>query len=212
MAGGGGAHAGADAVVLAGGRGTRAGGVDKPGLVIGERTLAASAVSAAVGAGAGRVVVVGPDRPGLLTVRPAPPGGLVFVREEPAGSGPVPALRRGLAEVRAPTMVLLAADLPFLRSRHLRPLLAAVRSGEAGAILLDGSGRAQWLTGWWQTDALRKAAAGYEGRSLHGLLAPLAPAMIHYDLAPGEAPPWLDCDTAADLDRARRWQEEEASG
>jgi len=82
---------------------------------VGTRTLLASVVSAASAAGAQRIVVVGPDRPEL-------PGRPVFVREEPPGSGPVPALRRGLAEVSAPTVLVLAADLPFLRARHLRAL------------------------------------------------------------------------------------------
>lgn len=198
--------------MLAGGRATRAGGVDKPGLVVGERTLAASVVSAAVAAGAQRVILVGPDRPGLLAGRPGPPGGLVFVREKPPGSGPVPALRRGLAEVTAPVVAVLAADLPFLRARHLRPLVAAVGGGGDGAIMLDDSGREQWLAGCWRTAVLRKAAAGYAGDSLYGLLAPLAPAMIRYDLAAGEAPPWLDCDTAEDLTRARQWRKERQAG
>lgn len=198
--------------MLAGGQATRAGGVDKPGLVVGGRAMVASVVSAAVSAGAARVVLVGPGRPGMLGVQPAPPRGLVVVREEPAGSGPVPALRRGLAEVTAPAIVLLAADLPFLRARHLAPLLAAVRAGGAGAILLDDSGREQWLTSCWQTSVLRTGAAGYEGTSLRRLLDPLGPVLIHYDPAPGEPPPWLDCDTEEDLAQARRWQEEEVSG
>ena len=44
-----------------------------------------------------RVVVVGPARPGLALAAAE----LRAVREEPPGSGPVPALRRGLAEVTA---------------------------------------------------------------------------------------------------------------
>ena len=110
-----------DAVILAGGRGTRLGGADKPGLVIGQQTLLGSVVSAVTSAGADRVIVVGPERPAALSPR-RPRGGRVrYAREEPPGGGPVAALRRGLDEVSAPAVVLLAADLPFLRPAHRHP-------------------------------------------------------------------------------------------
>src|SRR5579875_283886 len=89
-------------IVLAGGRAARLGGEDKPGLVVGERTLIGSVVSAGAAAGARRSVVVGPHRAGLAAESLAGAGqgtDLRFVREEPPGGGPVPALRRGLAEV-----------------------------------------------------------------------------------------------------------------
>jgi len=195
--------------------------------VVGGRTLLAAVVAAGTEAGAGRVVVVGPDRPDI-----ADDGGAAavrFVREEPPGSGPVPALRRGLAELaprRAlaeqalrrgqaepdgpggqgaggePWVAVLAADLPFLRAAHLRRLLAAA-AGRDGAVLTDDGGRAQWLAGCWRTGALRRAAAGYQGSSLHGLLAPLRPVSVSLSPGPGEPPPWLDCDTEQDLRRAQ---------
>lgn len=199
-----------DAVVLAGGGGSRAGGVDKPGLVVGERTLVASVVSAAVSAGALRLVVVGPRRPELLTGGPQPPLGLAFTREDPPGTGPVAALIRGLADVSAPVVAALAADLPFLRARHLTALLAEVCDGAAGAVMLDASGHPQWLLGCWRTVVVRQALASYTGRSLRGALGPLEPVMVGCAPVPGEPPPWLDCDTPADLLRARRYQHEGA--
>ena len=227
-----------DAVVLAGGRASRLGGTDKPGLVVGARTLLASVVAAADSAGAQRIVVVGPARPELADR-------VAFVREDPPESGPVPALRRGLAPVCAPTVAVLAADLPFFRARHLRILLGALPAGPArptrpaspagpggplsGVIMVDDGGRRQWLAGCWRTAVLRTAMQAYSGNSLHGLLRPLEPALLtpalltpaqldpaqltpaqldpaqrRYDLARGEPPPWLDCDTADDLTRARR--------
>jgi molybdopterin-guanine dinucleotide biosynthesis protein A len=166
-------------------------------------------------------VVVGPDRPGITDARRG--GAIRFVREEPPGSGPVPALRRGLAELAPrrglaelddateqgaaegePWVAVLAADLPFLRAAHLRTLLvAAAAAGRDGAVLADDGGRAQWLAGCWRTGALRRAAAGYQGSSLHGLLAPLRPVSLSLAPGPGEPPPWLDCDTEQDLRRAR---------
>lgn len=189
--------------MLAGGRAARLGGADKPALVVGDRSLLASVVSAAAGAGARLVVVVGPPRPGLVLAA----GGLREVSEEPPGSGPVPALRRGLAEVAAPWVLVLAADLPFIRSGHLRSLLAAAAGARpaAGALLADDNGRPQWLAGCWPTEALRVASRGYRGSSLRGLLGPLCPVMLGPSPGQPGPPPWLDCDTEDDVRRARAW-------
>jgi molybdenum cofactor guanylyltransferase len=181
-------------IVLAGGRAHRLGGRDKPGLVVGGGTLISSVVRAGTGAGARQIIVVGPERPGL--------GGASFVREEPEGAGPVAALRRGLAEATEPWVAVLAADLPFLRASHLNTLRAAAE-GKPGAIIVDDTGRPQWLTGCWRTEALRRALTGYRQDSLRGLLGPLAPALVTLTRPPGEPPPWLDCDTPEDLRRAR---------
>jgi molybdenum cofactor guanylyltransferase len=192
---------GADAIILAGGRGERLGGVDKPALRVGDASLLASVVAAARAAGARRVIVVGPDRPELNL----PAGGLCVVREEPPGSGPVPALRRGLAEATAPWAFLLAADLPFLRAGDLGSLRAAARAGRRGAVLADGGGRPQWLAGCWPVPALRAAAGGYRGTSLRGLLGPLEPVRLPPEPARPGPPPWLDCDTPEDVRLARAW-------
>jgi molybdopterin-guanine dinucleotide biosynthesis protein A len=220
-----------DAVVLAGGRAARLGGADKPGLVVGQRTLLGSAVSAVTEAGASRVVVVGPQRPAALDSATGSPGTgspgtgspgtgspgtggpaahsreqVSYTREDPPGGGPVAALRCGLAEVSAPDIVLLAADLPFLRPVHVTRLLAAL-AGPAtrGAALLDASGRPQWLVSCWPAAVLRAALVAYQGSSLRGVLGPLEPVLLPDETAAGEPPPWLDCDTADDLRVARDW-------
>jgi molybdopterin-guanine dinucleotide biosynthesis protein A len=183
-------------IILAGGRGSRLGGRDKPALIVGDRSLLGAVVAAGTAAGAHQVIVVGPRRPGLPGVR--------FVQEEPPASGPVPALRRGLAEAGEPWAAVLAADMPFLRPAHLSALLRAAE-GHRGAVLADDAGRPQWLAGCWRTAALRGAAASYAGDSLRGLLGPLAPVLVRTEQAPGEPPPWLDCDTPEDLRIAREW-------
>jgi molybdopterin-guanine dinucleotide biosynthesis protein A len=183
-------------IVLAGGRGTRLGGSDKPGLVVAGRTLIGAVVAAGTGAGAGQIVVVGPERAGLH--------GVSFVCEDPPGAGPVPALRRGLAEAWPPWVAVLAADLPFVRPGHLQALRRAA-AGHHGAVYADDAGRPQWLAGCWRTEILRRAAARYQGTSLGGLVGPLEPVLVRLTPAPGEPPPWLDCDTPEDLDRARGW-------
>jgi len=179
-----------DAVLLAGGRARRF-GADKPAAPLGGRALiewAAAAVS-----GASRLIVVGPPR-GVLP-------GAVVVREDPPGAGPVPALRAGLAEVRAPRLALLAADMPFLRPAHVALLLDAM--GERpGAVLVDGEGREQWLAGCWRTAELRAALGAYAGASLRGLLGPLGPVAVAPPREP--RPAWYDCDTPEDLAAAER--------
>jgi molybdopterin-guanine dinucleotide biosynthesis protein A len=193
-----------DVIILAGGRGARLGGADKPGLVVGSSTMAATAARAGVTAGARQIILVGPDRPDVAAVTAA--GRLVVTREEPPGAGPVPALRAGLAEARAPWVAVLAADLPFLGGDQVLGLLAAASGGAAaGAVIADESGAVQWLAGCWRADRLRAALAAYQGTSLRGLLGPLRPALVR-DAGPGDGPPpWLDCDTPGELAAARDW-------
>lgn len=210
--------------MLAGGRGRRLGGAQKPRLRIGGvgggRVLAAVVASAAYAAGATRLVVVGPPVPELLTEAADRGGrGLEFTREDPPGGGPIPALRAGIECGREPWVLLLAADLPFLTARHLGELVlgagAGVRAGagagagdsagERGAVLIDDQGRPQWLSSYWPADVLRAGLARYEGASLSGLLGALPHALVAATIEPGQPPYWLDCDTPADLEAAQRW-------
>lgn len=179
-----------DAVVLAGGRARRF-GADKPAAHLGGRALIEW--SAAAASGASRLIVVGPRRDVLP--------GAVLVREDPPGAGPAPGLRAGLAEVRAPRLALLAADMPFLRPAHIARLLEAM--GErAGSVLVDEDGREQWLAGCWRAGPLRTALAAYTGASLRGLLEPLEPVTVA--LPPDPRPAWYDCDTPEALAAAER--------
>jgi molybdenum cofactor guanylyltransferase len=193
-----------DAVILAGGRGTRLGGTDKPGLIVGGQTLLGAVVSAVTPAGADRIVVVGPERTDELSMGAG--GRVRYAREDPPGRGPVAALACGLEQVSAPLVVLLAADLPFLRPAHVTRLLTAlaVQAGP-GVVLLDDSARPQWLVSGWLAAGLRGALDRYPGSSLGGLLGPLDPVLLPDETAAGEPPGWLDCDTAGDLRRAREW-------
>lgn len=201
------AFAPTDAIILAGGRGSRLGGIDKPALRVGERSLIASVAGAADAAGVRRVVVVGPQRPGLSLAA----GELRVVRENPPGAGPVPALRRGLAEVTARWTFLLAADLPFLRESHLGSLRACAQAAGRGAALTDETGQPQWLVGCWPASALREAIGGYQGGSLRGLLTPLDPVLLAAAPDQPGPPPWLDCDTPEDVRVARVWSSVPAS-
>lgn len=179
-----------DAVVLAGGGARRLNGADKPGLMVGGRSLVAWVGAAA--ADAGRLVLVGPGRPELPRA--------ILVREDPPGGGPVPALRAGLARVHAPWSAVLAADLPFLRPAHVGELRREAY-GRAGAVLVDPDGRPQWLAGVWRTADLLGALTDYRGTSLRGLMEPLEPVRVRPPV--GERP-WHDCDTPSDVESAAR--------
>ncbi|MCW2499297.1 MAG: molybdopterin-guanine dinucleotide biosynthesis protein MobA [Frankiales bacterium] len=183
-----------DAVVLAGGSGRRLGGADKPGLLLADRSLLDRVLSAS--AAAGTTVVVGPPR---ATCRP-----VQWCREEPAGSGPVAALRTGLARVTAEVVVVLAADLPFLTPDLVRTLLGAM-AGD-GAVLVDAAGRDQYLCSAWSTAALR--AADLTVDRMGAVVRQLDAARVSPPVASGRPAPWTDIDTAEDLSGAQQWEKE----
>jgi molybdopterin-guanine dinucleotide biosynthesis protein A len=173
------------AVLLAGGRGSRLGGRHKPAITVAGRTLLDRALAAV--AGADRVVVVGPVEPTEWPVR--------WTREEPPGGGPVAALAAGLAEIDAPEVVVLATDLAGITAATIDRLRAA--STADGAVLCDGTGRKQWLIGVWRTERLRAALpVGPAGVSLFSVLGTLDVAEVPE--LPGES---IDVDTPADLAR-----------
>ncbi|MFE6971906.1 molybdenum cofactor guanylyltransferase [Isoptericola sp. NPDC057653] len=181
---------GFDAVVLAGGRATRLGGVPKPTVVLDGATLLDRALAAT--RDAARTVVVGPDA--------AVPAGrdVLVAREDPPFGGPVAGLDAGLRALdrahdrarsphAAPTWVLvLAVDVP--RATEAVPLLRAAVAPAAepaaepavdGAFLVR-AGHAQWLVGAYRRDALRRAldalsgAEGLTGLPVRRLVAGLA--------------------------------------
>ena len=180
------------AVVLAGGRAARMGGQAKPQLDVGGRSIL-DAVLAAVPDAAPRIVV-GPPQP--------VPADVVVVREDPPRGGPVAAMRAGLAHVPTEVVALLAGDLPFLTAGLVRALRERL-TGD-GVLVVDDTGRDQLLLGVWRTAALRGAVADVDGpTSVRRVLAPLAVRRLHPEVESGRPPPWTDCDTPADLARAR---------
>ena len=164
-----------DAVILAGGRGSRLGGIDKPALRFAGRSLLGAAVAAVRDARA--VVVVGPERDAAefddrLRSR------LTFVREDPPFGGPAAALAAGLDALGAASedfVLVLAADQPTAAAAVAR-LLAAPVAGD-GVLAVDDSGRRQYLLGRYRAGALReravalRAATGsLDGASLRSLV------------------------------------------
>ena len=182
------------AVVLAGGRAARMGGQAKPQLDVGGRSIL-EAVLAAVPDAVPRIVV-GPPQP--------VPADVLVVREDPPRGGPVAAMRAGLAHVPTDVVALLAGDLPFVTAGLLRALRERL-TGD-GVLVVDDTGRDQLLLGVWRTSVLRSALPAQAAHvPLRRVLAPLAVRRLRPPVAPGQPPPWTDCDTPADLARAREW-------
>ena len=175
------------AILLAGGAGSRLGGVDKAEVRLDGRTLLDRALEALAGLD---VVVVGPPRdlPGVRVVRETPPR-----------SGPAAAVVAGLAALPdAEEVLLLAVDLP--RLPEALPLLLAADVGPDGVVVVDEDARRQWLLGRYRAEALL-AAAGALGEPAD---LPLRALLGGLDLARLRLPSGLelDVDTVADARRA----------
>ncbi|WP_093838299.1 NTP transferase domain-containing protein [Streptomyces aidingensis] len=184
-----------DAVVLAGGGGRRLGGVDKPAVEVGGRSLLDRVLTAC--AGAQTAVVVGPPRP-LRTRATA----VVWTREEPPGGGPLAGLAAGLRLVRQPLVVVLAGDLPFL-SADLLAALRRVPEGADGLVARDPEGYDQPLTACYRTEVLRGALgrlAPDQGGPADLPLRAVTRTLTLGRVAVGNT---LDCDTWADISAAR---------
>ncbi|MDI9925134.1 NTP transferase domain-containing protein [Rhodococcus sp. IEGM 1341] len=194
-----------DAIVLAGGRGSRMADpenpaapheVDKPAMTVGGRRMVDIAVDAVTSCRT--TILVGPTRTGV-------PDHVVQTRESPVGGGPVAALAAGLrslddcAEGTADLVVVIASDLPFLDAATVESLIGAVSRSQTDAVFArDSAGRTQFLLGVWRHGALRSALAqldSVEGAPMRTIL----PA-DHLVIAVSGVE---DCDTPADLLAAR---------
>lgn len=188
-----------DAVLLAGGRAARLGGIDKTALGTAGSTLLDRALDAS--AGARRTIAVG------LRDGTRAPAGVVLVREDPPFGGPVSGLAAALDAIpaSAPTTLVLACDLvrPSEAVAVLRAALAGW-SGSAGPtpdgwVAVDDDGRRQPLLAVYRSAALRTAVdelGEVDGASLRRLTAPL-------DLVEVPVPSALcaDVDTPDDAER-----------
>lgn len=183
-----------DAIVLAGGRATRMGGVDKSALVVGDRRMLDVVLAAVVDCA--RIAVVGPPRDELDTR-------VVQVQEFPAHAGPVAAVAAGLAGLDGPgdgVVVVVAADLPTLERRTVSALVAhLLDEPDAGAsFAVDETGRTQFLLGAWRRRSLRaalSALAVHRDQPMRALLPDRYVTLAVTGVT--------DCDTPDDLERAR---------
>ena len=171
-----------DAVVLAGGRSSRLGGVPKAGLLFDGQTLLARTLDAV--RSAGRVAVAGPAEL-ANSLPPAPPRSFL-VREDPPFSGPAAAVGAALnalhdaAETAGsgqapPWTLVLACDMPAVAGA-VQTLLAEAARGPGESIMAqDSSGALQPLAALYRTGDLLRAVKerpdGLENLSMFRLLA-----------------------------------------
>lgn len=171
------------------------------------------------------VVIAGPPLEGLA--RP-----VVFVREDPPGSGPLAGIGAGLAAVSTPTVGVIAADMPFALPIVVEALTRLTESPRIGVngidhringsvhsvdpqpvaqavVPIDPQGYRQPLCAAYRTDALRAALAA---------LGPLADLSVRALLAQLDVMEWsvpaaalADVDTEEQLAAARTRVAEEAT-
>jgi len=154
-----------DAVILAGGRSSRLGGIPKQSLVYDGASLLQRALDAA--GGAAGVVVVGPES-GVL------PTGVLSCREDPPFAGPAAAVGAGLAALAQagharPFTLVLACDMPNVAAA-VQALAKALQPQETGMAGSDGvmavspDGRLQPLVGFYSTAALQRSVQDLASR------------------------------------------------
>lgn len=156
------------AIVLAGGRSSRLGGVAKSGLLMNGQTLLGRTLDAVPQAR--QVIIVGDvavPRDVSRGRRSADtPASVLVTREDPPFSGPAAAIAAGLDALQAtgdgdPDFVLvLACDMPGVADAVIALLAAAtgdLAQDSSGAIAVDEDGQRQILAGIYRVAALRRA-------------------------------------------------------
>lgn len=193
-----------DAIVLAGGAARRLDGADKGAVQLAQIPLLRRALE--IVASARLTVVVGPASNAGTAGATDRPQQITFITEAPPRSGPAAAIAAGLAETTAEVVVVLACDMPFVGADTVQRLLAAVTDQSDGALLVDETGRRQYLAAAYRSRALRAALGRLEpiqNAPVHKAISVLAMSEIIAD--PNEA---FDIDTWSDVDRSRRLMEE----
>ncbi|MDM7855098.1 molybdenum cofactor guanylyltransferase [Cellulomonas alba] len=219
-----------DAVVLAGGRGSRLGGPSKPEVLVAGRALVDHVLDGV--RDARRVVLVAP-----ASVARA---GVPTVLEDPPGGGPVAGLAAGLAALtddglatptaavaadvagltpaRAATagdlapdvVVVLACDVPRAGSAVPALVAAAAAGGVDGARLVAADGSVQPLVAAYRRGPLTAALEALA--STHGVSMRRALAGLRLVDVPDLDDASLDADTWDDVARLRRapwWHDQE---
>ncbi len=105
------------ALILAGGKATRFGGIAKHELVVDGRTIFERQVS-----------VLAPRVAEILVSSPRDIDGYRTVRDEHQGIGPLAGIAAGLAACRTPWLLVVAGDMPFITGALVDQLIARARA------------------------------------------------------------------------------------
>ncbi len=181
------------AIVLCGGRGQRLGGVDKPLLRLGERTLLGHVIERL------RPQV---DSVVLSCARVEDSYrefGYAAVADLKAGEGPLGGIVSALAEASGSWVLTTPADTPFLPPNLVEALAPACR--REGASVATAAGRRQNLTMLFDRARAESLRAFFESgeRAVHRWLDAHAVSAVEFP-----ASDFLNVNTPADLDAARR--------
>jgi molybdopterin-guanine dinucleotide biosynthesis protein A len=181
------------AIVLSGGGAARLGGADKASIEVGGTTLLEHAIAAL--ADAAEIVVVGSEVP---TSRP-----VTFTREDPPGGGPAAGLLAGIRALarRPDRVVVLAVDMPLVSADTVRRLLAAAR--EDGAVLVDASGRDQYLGAVYSVGAIERSSSADDEAGGRGVAMRDLVSNLRLERVPAVDDEAEDLDTWEDLARFR---------
>lgn len=178
------------AIVLAGGRGSRLGDVDKATLRIGSDQLLDLVLAGLPRAT--RVLVAGPTRTTSRLVE--------FVADQTPFGGPVAGLASSLPLVREPAFALLAVDMPDA-SASVAGLVGSLTPDVDAVVPVTPDGHRQPLAAVYRTTAVRAALAGLDdpfGASMRRMLSLLRVRDI-----PTSGDHLTDVDTPEDLARRR---------
>lgn len=107
-------HADVSALILAGGKATRFGGIAKHELVVDGETIFAR-----------QVRVLAPRVAEILVSSPRDIAGYRTVRDRVAGVGPLAGIAAGLAACRTPWLLVLAGDMPYVSGELVDGLLGS---------------------------------------------------------------------------------------
>ncbi len=190
------------AVVLAGGGARRMGGAAKPAVRVGGTPLLTRVLEAAEHARPR--IVVGP-----IELTPLLPSGVSLTIEEPPSGGPVAGLAAGMRLLTESVreVAVLAGDLPFVTVEVLDRLRSKLSGSADVAVLVDDTGRPQWLCSVWRREALARRLERLgdpAGRSMKDLVDGAHVRHLSVPALSGP-PPWFDCDTVDDVRRAEEW-------
>jgi molybdopterin-guanine dinucleotide biosynthesis protein A len=181
-------------VIPAGGTARRLGGVPKPALQVGDRSMVARLVA---DLREFPLVVVGPRPADVVTDGVD----VTWCTEDPPGGGPAAALAAGLVHLTAVDVVVaIAGDQPFAASAV--PRLVEALGADPGADVawgVDADDRDQPLLGAYRADVLRsRLSEPASGRSMRQVTTGLRALRVRLSAAEG-----IDVDDPADLAAAR---------
>lgn len=198
-------------IVLAGGRGSRMGGGGKCLRRLGKQTLLEHAWSRA-SAQVGVLLLSFNDDPRQLPLDVA----TVLADTLPGQPGPLAGILSGLEYLREhrPDLCWLASfacDTPWFPRDLVQRLLAAAEHDDARVAVATASGRMQPVFALWSTAVatrLRKAIVEREQRGVGRFLRELPHVCVDWPV--GEADPFFNINTPADLRQAELRLQQEA--